>query len=108
MLEIFALVLNIFVSGFLAFEAFRQKERADRLQSLNREVLDTNDKLIGINEELMVSAQQMTNMVIDAYGNCSEAKAAELVLQRSEDIILQPLIQRGVHSLGGGEFLAVD
>ena len=53
MLEIIGLVLNIFFTGFLAFEAFRQKERADRLESLNADIIDNNDNLIQLNRELM-------------------------------------------------------
>lgn len=53
MLEIIGLVLNIFFTGFLAFEAFRQKERADRLEALNADILDNNDNLIQLNRELM-------------------------------------------------------
>lgn len=52
MLEMFAIVLPIIGSGLLALEAFRQKERADRLQALNTDVLDNNDNLIRINLEI--------------------------------------------------------
>jgi hypothetical protein len=49
---IIGLILNTFATAFLAWEAFKQKERADELQKLNTDILKNNDDLLSLNEEL--------------------------------------------------------
>jgi|GEM_PF-2229122 len=52
MFVIIFVVLNTFTTAFLAWEAFKQKERADHLQKLNLDILKNNDDLLALNREL--------------------------------------------------------
>jgi len=50
--EVIGFIVNMAAVLFLAIEAFRQRERADRLQKLNMEILQNNDDLLGLTEQL--------------------------------------------------------
>lgn len=66
MAEVIGFIVNMAAVLFLAIEAFRQRERADRLQKLNMEILQNNDDLLGLTEQLTAALGKSNEMVSPA------------------------------------------
>ena len=72
---IIGLILNMFASAFLAWEAFKQRERADELQKLNIDILKNNDDLLALNKELSDELREVCSGI-------GRQQVAELELQQ--------------------------
>jgi len=64
--EIIGFVINMAAVLFLAIEAFRQRERADRLQKLNLEILKNNDDLLDMNDKLIAGLDDANKTISPA------------------------------------------
>jgi len=84
--EVIGFIVNMAAVLFLAIEAFRQRERADRLQKLNIEILKNNDDLLDLNDQLTKALDESNRIISPSCRTIDALQRFKEMLESGEPI----------------------